>query len=173
MSSPHEGPVWIIGLPGAGKSSVGRRLAARLGRPIVDQDRLIESRAGRTIAEIFRLNGEPAFRRLEAEAVAAVAGRRGAAPVVACGAGVVMRAASRRLLAARGATLWLDLPLAEALARCAAAGPTRPLLANRRAYRRRLARRLSRYRELGRRVDAAAPLAEVVERALEALRRSR
>jgi len=59
----------LVGLPGAGKSSVGARLAARLTVPFADSDRLISERAGRSIAEIFATDGEPEFRRLEAAVV--------------------------------------------------------------------------------------------------------
>jgi shikimate kinase len=173
MSSPHDGPIWIVGVPGAGKSTVGRRLARRLGRPFIDLDRRIEAAAGCTIAAIFSREGEKSFRDRESLALAAAARRRGVAPVVACGGGVVKRPANRRLLASHGTVLWLDLPVTQALARCALQPGRRPLLANRRAYRRRLARRLPHYRALGRRVAAAGAVVLVVDRALAALARRR
>ena len=62
--------VLLIGLPGTGKSSVGRRVAERLGTQFADSDSMIEIRAGRTIPRIFAEGGEPAFRKLEASVVA-------------------------------------------------------------------------------------------------------
>ena len=62
QGSPH---VILVGLPGSGKSTVGRRVARRLGRPFVDFDSEIERREGKTIAQIFSESGEPGFRKLE------------------------------------------------------------------------------------------------------------
>src|SRR3954469_9276394 len=61
--------VVLVGMMGAGKTTVGRRLAARLGRRLVASDELIEARTGRTVREIFATDGEPAFRALETEAL--------------------------------------------------------------------------------------------------------
>lgn len=170
MLPQHRGPIWLVGPPGAGKTTVGRMLARRLGRSFVDLDAEIEGRARRRIATLFRTEGEAAFRRRESEALSAVAGRTGRAQVVACGGGVVASGANRRLLTRRGTVLWLDLPTATALARCTPQAGLRPLLANPNALRRRLARRRAHYRALGRRVDADAPLRIVLRRALAALR---
>jgi shikimate kinase len=73
---------------GAGKSAVGRALAAKLDMEFVDLDSLIEQKAGRSIAGIFARDGEPAFRRMEAEATAQVAGP--GKRVISCGGGVVL-----------------------------------------------------------------------------------
>ena len=62
----------LVGLPGSGKSAVGRRVAARHGATFIDLDEQIESETGRTIPEIFAEDGEAAFRRLERDAVAAL-----------------------------------------------------------------------------------------------------
>ncbi len=67
VSNPR--PIFLVGMMGAGKSTVGPRLAARLGRAFVDTDQEIERRTGRTIAEIFAGDGEPRFRALEREAI--------------------------------------------------------------------------------------------------------
>ena len=79
-----RGPVVLIGLPGAGKSKVGRLLADRLGIAHIDTDALIVERAGRPIADIFATDGECAFRALETEAVAAALRAEG---VVSLGGG--------------------------------------------------------------------------------------
>ncbi len=90
----------LIGLPGAGKSGAGRRLADRLGVPFADSDALVEARAGRTVAELFAVDGEPTFRRLEAAAIAeALAGFDG---VLSLGGGAVLEASTRHLLRASG-----------------------------------------------------------------------
>jgi shikimate kinase len=96
----------LVGLMGAGKTSVGRRCAARLERPFVDTDELVESVAGMSVAELFESQGEEPFRALERTAVADVA----ASPepiVIACGGGAVLDAENRRALRATGLVVWL------------------------------------------------------------------
>jgi len=78
----------LIGFMGAGKSAAGRALAAKLDMEFIDLDSLIEQKAGISIADIFARDGEPAFRRMEAEAAARVAGL--VKKVIACGGGVVL-----------------------------------------------------------------------------------
>jgi shikimate kinase len=77
----------LVGVPGAGKSTVGRALAQRLGEPFTDIDELVEQKAGKAISQIFIDDGEPAFRELEAGTIAEVlSGARG---VVALGGGAL------------------------------------------------------------------------------------
>jgi shikimate kinase len=78
----------LIGFMGTGKTAVGRALARKLGKEFIELDALIEGKAGRKIAEIFRQAGEIAFRELEIEAVRDVSGRKNV--VIACGGGVVL-----------------------------------------------------------------------------------
>jgi shikimate kinase len=78
----------LIGFMGAGKSAVGRALAAKLDMEFIDMDSLVEEKAGRSIAGIFASDGEPAFRRMEAEIAARVAGQE--KKVIACGGGIVL-----------------------------------------------------------------------------------
>ena len=115
----------LIGLMGAGKSSVGRRLAKRLGRPFVDTDELVEKDASKSIAEIFAIAGERAFREQEAAAVRRVAALRG--QVIAVGGGAVLDPANVTQLRATGDIVWLDAD-PEALAVRVGDGSTRPLL---------------------------------------------
>jgi shikimate kinase len=95
----------LVGMMGAGKSSIGRRLAARLGIPFVDADTEIETAAGMTIPEIFARHGEPYFRAGEARVIARLL--EGGPQVLATGGGAVMDANSRALIAQRGISVWL------------------------------------------------------------------
>src|SRR5262249_58448398 len=69
----RPGHVWLVGPMGAGKTEGGRRLAVLLGLPFVDLDAIVEQRAGKPVAELFRAEGEARFRALEAEAVGSAA----------------------------------------------------------------------------------------------------
>lgn len=96
----------LIGYMGSGKSSVGRELAARLGRSFVDLDQEIEARAKCSIPHIFATSGEEGFRKLEYEALREALGG-GTDLVVSCGGGVVTHAGSRELLSSV-ATVFLE-----------------------------------------------------------------
>jgi len=120
------GHLVLIGLMGAGKSTVGERCASALDRPFVDTDRLVELHAGMTVAEIFSTQGEPAFRALERTVVADVT----VAPeplVIACGGGVALDPDNRRALRAHGVVVWLRADAHE-LGRRVGSGAGRPLL---------------------------------------------
>jgi shikimate kinase len=112
---------------GTGKTTVGARLAARLGRPFIDTDALVETEAGASVADIFASRGEPAFRALERAAVARAAEAE-TPSIVACGGGAAMDPENRRVLREHGVVVWLDAPAAELAARTALAAGTRPLL---------------------------------------------
>ena len=88
--------VALVGLPGAGKSAVGRRLGQRLGMPFVDSDQVIEQKIGCSIRDYFDQEGEEKFRDLEEVAIAELAAS--ASGVVATGGGAVLREANRKLL---------------------------------------------------------------------------
>jgi shikimate kinase len=121
----------LVGMMGAGKSSVGRRLALALGRPFVDTDRLVEERAGKTVAEIFADDGEPAFRALESQAVRDVLAS-GVWAVVAFGGGAVLDPDNRRLARETALVVWLQAPARELARRVTSSqrqpAPIRPLL---------------------------------------------
>ncbi len=102
----HPPVVALLGLRGAGKTSVGRRLARRLRVPFVELDRRIEEAAGLSLAEIFALHGENYFRRLELEALEQVLAE-GRALVLATSGGLVTSAAAWELLRRRAQTIWL------------------------------------------------------------------
>jgi shikimate kinase len=96
----------LVGMMGAGKSSIGRRLAARLGIPFVDADTEIEGAAGMTIPEIFEKHGEPYFRGGEARVIARLLDS--GPSVLATGGGAVMDARTRELIAEKGISIWLN-----------------------------------------------------------------
>ena len=112
--------VSLIGMPSCGKTSIGRALAARLGKRFVDLDAEIAAAAGRTIPEIFAAEGEAGFRRREAEQTARFSKESG--QVLSCGGGVVKTAGNARLLRQNGCVLWVRRPLA-----ALAVGGGRPL----------------------------------------------
>jgi shikimate kinase len=102
-----RGPIVLVGMMGAGKTSVGRALAARLGTDFVDTDDLVAISAGCSIRELFQRHGEAHFRRVEAsvleEALDAIT-----TGVIGCGGGIVIAGPNRRLLKdARATVVWL------------------------------------------------------------------
>jgi len=101
----------LIGLMGAGKTAVGRRLAAKLDLPFTDADTEIEMAAGQTVSEIFAEHGEPYFRQGEARVIARLL--EGGPQVLATGGGAYMDARTRSNIKARGVSIWLkaDLPV--------------------------------------------------------------
>lgn len=121
-------PIVLVGLMGVGKSTIGRRLATRLGLPFVDADHEIEAAAGMTIADIFERFGEPYFRDGERRVIARlIDGRR---KVIATGGGAFVNAETRALILDQALAVWLDAEprvLAERVRR----RDTRPLLRGR------------------------------------------
>ncbi|HET7594329.1 MAG TPA: shikimate kinase [Stellaceae bacterium] len=115
----------LVGLMGAGKSSIGRRLAQRLGLPFIDADSEIEAAADATIEEIFQRHGEAAFRDGERRVIARILDSP--IHVLATGGGAFMDASTRALLRARAVTLWLRADIELMLARVGRRG-NRPLL---------------------------------------------
>jgi shikimate kinase len=107
--APLSRTVAIVGLMGAGKSSIGRRLAQRLKVPFVDADSEIELAAGATIEEIFERHGEPAFRDGERRVIARLL--EGPVSVIATGGGSFMDSATRRLMRERAISVWLKADL--------------------------------------------------------------
>ena len=95
----------LVGMMGAGKSSIGRRLAGRLGIPFIDADTEIESAAGMTIPEIFEKHGEPYFRAGEARVIARLLDN--GPQVLATGGGSVMDPQTRALIGRKGISIWL------------------------------------------------------------------
>jgi shikimate kinase len=107
----RDRPIFLIGMMGAGKSTVGRRLAAALGRPFVDADREIEQRCGVAVATIFEVEGEAGFRRREAALIDELSAQPGL--VLATGGGAVLAEENRAKLHARGLVVYLCATPAE------------------------------------------------------------
>jgi shikimate kinase len=116
----------LVGPMGAGKSSIGRRLAERFGLSFVDADREIEAHTGATVTTIFECEGEGGFRARECAALAELLAGEGA--VIATGGGAVLDAGNRRLLRERGYVVYLHVDVDRQAARLAR-DRTRPLLA--------------------------------------------
>jgi len=117
--------VVLVGLMGAGKTKIGRRIAARLDLPFFDSDEEIEAAAGETIEEIFRNRGEAVFRDGERRVIARLL--QGSVHVLATGGGAFMDAQTRRIIARRGVSVWLRADLDVLFARVSRR-TNRPLL---------------------------------------------
>jgi shikimate kinase len=153
--------VYLVGMPGSGKSTVGPELAARLGVPFVELDAEIQRAAGRTVVEIFREDGEARFRELEAAALSEAATRDPS--VVSCGGGVVLEPANRVTLRATGEVVFLSVPV-EVLASRVRPAAERPLIRAAGDLERLFAEREPLYREFAAHVvDASGPPVEVAE----------
>jgi shikimate kinase len=139
----------LVGFMGAGKTTVGQAVAERLGWRFADLDRLIETREGRTIPQIFAEDGEERFRRLECEALEEVI----APPdsqflVLALGGGAFVSKPIRELLASHDIpTVWLDAPAEELFRRCEQPEVVRPLRRSFQEFSELYEQRLSSYRQ--------------------------
>jgi shikimate kinase len=121
-------PIVLVGLMGAGKSTVGRRLAKRLGLGFIDSDQAIEDAAGLSAGELFDRYGDKDFRDGERRLVARLVDE-GAIRVIATGGGAYVDPLTRKLLNERAITVWLDAPI-DVLAERTGRRNTRPLLRN-------------------------------------------
>ena len=169
--SRAAGHVVLVGMMGVGKSTVGRRLASALELPFVDSDDELVARTGRTVAEIFAADGEPAFRVLEAEVMAdLLASDR--ATVIAAAGGAVLAPATRAWLRERSTVVWLRAPV-DVLVERTSGGTHRPALADdpRATLERMEDDRSAVYAEVADVViDADRPVAAVVDAIVVALR---
>lgn len=159
--------IYLIGFMAAGKTTVGRALARRLGWRFEDIDDLIERRERSTVAEIFAKHGEPYFRQVEREMLQLLVPMRHV--VVATGGGSFADPDNRTVINSDGVSVWLDVPLVDIVARIPLDG-RRPLAADRAALERLYITRVDSYRQAHLRIAAGRlPLTGVVERITEAV----
>ena len=116
----------LVGMMGVGKSSIGRRLGARLGLPFVDADAEIEKAAGMSIADIFARHGETDFRSGEARVIARLL--EGGPQILATGGGAVMNADTRAAIKAKAISVWLSADFDVLMRRIAKRKNDRPML---------------------------------------------
>ena len=123
-------PIALVGLRGAGKSTIGRRVADRLGRPFVELDDRVEVAAGLPLGQLFEIHGEDYYRRLEREALEdLLSDRATGAPseVVAAGGGIVTQPMTWALLRAKTVTIWLRAKAEDHYRRVMEQGDLRPM----------------------------------------------
>jgi shikimate kinase len=162
--------VFLVGFMGAGKTSVGRALAQRLNWIFEDLDDRIERREARTVPEIFRISGEPEFRRAERDALREVLEElkgSGAARIVALGGGAFVQPAIAALLdAARVPAIFLDAPVEELWRRCqeqaGMLGTERPLLGSRDRFAELYRTRREGYMQAARKIDTSGRGVETI-----------
>jgi shikimate kinase len=118
-------PIVLVGMMGAGKTTIGRRLAGALALPFRDADAEIEAAAGMSVSELFEKHGEASFREGEAKVIARLLS--GPPIVLATGGGALTNAQTRKLVAERAISIWLRADV-DTLVRRATRRPTRPLL---------------------------------------------
>ena len=153
--------VAIIGMPGCGKSTIGRALAKTLGKAYVDLDEVIEKNTGMPIPDIFAREGEASFRKYESQAVAEIS--KQTRQVISCGGGVIKTPGNARALRQNGPVLWVQRPVE----RLATGG--RPLSTGLDALRKMEAERMPLYRAASdAAVDNTGRLENTVETAVQA-----
>jgi shikimate kinase len=165
--SDPEAPIFLVGFMGAGKTTAGRALAARLRWEFADTDELVERALGRAVESIFREAGEGRFRDAEWDALRSLDGRRRV--VVATGGGLFLGVPQRAFIRANGPSCWLDAPLHVVAARLESGG-ARPLWVGEDALARRVLfeRRRAAYALADCRVDASRGGADSLASDIEA-----
>ena len=156
--------LYLVGFMGAGKTTVARSLARRMGWRFDDIDERIETRERRAVSTIFAQNGENYFRQLERQMLYELLPERNI--VVATGGGTFVDPENRAAMLTDGAVVWLDLPLTRVIERVPVDG-RRPLAADRVQMERLFTERQLAYSQAHVRIDASRPVDEIVERLLE------
>jgi XRE family transcriptional regulator, aerobic/anaerobic benzoate catabolism transcriptional regulator len=170
VASERRHRIALIGLRGAGKSTLGALLAKELSMPFLELDREIERESGTRLGEIFDLYGQAAYRRYERRALETVIERHDRA-VIAAGGSIVSEPATFDLLLAACHTIWLTASPEEHMGRVVAQGDTRPMAENEQAMedlRRILAGRAALYSKADARIDTAGKSVEQSLRELKA-----
>ena len=145
--------IFLIGFMGAGKTTVGRVLAKKIGYEFLDLDEFIEAKTGKSISDIFTEFGEDEFRRLERETIKSFHNLK--RTVMALGGGAYVSEENRATFRRMGMTVWLDCPLEICLSRIAS-NTTRPLLANESEMRALLDSRIPTYSLADKRIETDA-----------------
>jgi 3-dehydroquinate synthase len=148
VADPASNNIYLVGLMGAGKTTIGRILARKLGKRFIDSDHEIEARTGASIPWIFEIEGEDSFRRREAEVIRDLCAEEGV--VLATGGGAVLNAATRASLKSRGTVIYLRANVNSIMLRVAH-DKNRPLLQTadpRRRVEELMAQREPLYREI-------------------------
>ena len=164
--------VALVGFMGAGKTTVGRELAARVGWGFLDVDQFIEIREHRTIDQIFREDGEAAFRRLECAAVREAIEAPESTPIVlALGGGAFIEPGIQKCLREAGVpAVFLDAQVDELFQRCEQPGVERPLRRDAEQFRKLYQQRRPEYLKAAMRVDTSTKaVAEVVKEIISGL----
>ena len=165
---PDVDKIYLVGFMGAGKSTLAKTLADRLGWVAEDIDDRIEGRERATVADIFRLRGEPYFRAVEREVLFSLLPLRHA--VIATGGGTFADPGNRAAMLADGYVVWLDIPLPVVIDRVPSDG-RRPLAVDRQQLEGLYWARTAAYQLAHVRIDAGGlAIGELVERILDALR---
>jgi shikimate kinase len=160
--------IYLVGFMAAGKTTVARALASRLGWRAEDVDELIEARERRTVAEIFARAGESYFRSVERDILKVLLPLRHI--VVATGGGTFVDAENRGAINLDGLSVWLDVPIEVVLARVPADG-RRPLASDRAQMERLFAARTAAYSQAHLRIDVGSASAEeIAERITDHIR---
>jgi shikimate kinase len=143
--------IFLVGFMASGKSTIGPLLAARLDRPFIDIDPLIEARTKLTIAELIASEGEDRFRQIETETLREAV--RGEIAVIAPGGGAITRAENREVMANCGIIVWLDTPFELCWLRIQGDRTVRPLAPDEESARARYDQRLPIYRHNSIRIE--------------------
>jgi shikimate kinase len=156
--------LYLVGFMGAGKSTVARLLARRLGWKFEDIDERIEARERKPVSSIFAQKGELYFRQIERQVLLDLVPERQV--IVATGGGTFIDSINRATMLADGAVAWLDLPLTRVIERVPNDG-RRPLAADRVQMQQLFDARQLAYADAHVRIDASGPVNDVVERLLD------